>query len=622
VVPEARIANPASLNSTSRPGRMPWIAALVMTVVAGVALWAPWRAEKPVDRPLMRLDFDLGADVSLAPIAINGGSSVAISPDGTRVAYSSGTPSRLFTRRLDQPNAIELPGTQGATRVFFSPDGQWVGFLASARLNKISVDGGAVVPVGDVANFAGASWSEDGSIFVSQPFGKGLERIPSGGGPSEKVEKPENGESSLANPQSLPGGKAILFAANKGGGVDQFTIEVLTLADHHRKIVARGGNTPRYLATSSRMGHLIYVNKATLVAVPFDLDKLETHGAAVPVLDDVAYTSSNGAGQFDFSQTGTLVYRKARGGASGMVTLQWIDPTGKKEPLRAEPGSYLSSRLSPDGKRVALTVRERGSTDVWVYEPRRDAMTRLTFGGGVYDFPVWSPGGQHVVFASEGHGIFQARSDGASQPQPLTQAKSLQMPKSFTPDGKRLVYEDDAAGNRQIWMVPVEDQDGKLKAGKPEQFLKSNFQDRYADVSPDGRWLAYGSNESGRYEVYVRAFLPPSSSQAGKWQISNGGGDVPRWSPNGRELVYQSGDQIMAVGFSVKGSTFVAEKPRLWIAKLDSGIFSGQWDLAPDGKRVAVLTPVESTQAPMQEHEVVLLVNFFDELRRKVPAAK
>jgi len=303
------------------------------------------------------------------------------------------------------------------------------------------------------------------------------------------------------------------------------------------------------------------------------------------------------------------------------VTLQWVYPTGKKEPLRAEPGAYLFSRLSPNGRRVAITIRDGGSSDVWVYDPQRDAMTRLTFGGGVYDFPIWSPDGQYVVFSSASNGIFQARADGASQPQALTQSKSFQMPKSFTPDGKRLVYVDDGAGNRQIWTVPLEDQGGRLKAGKPEQFIKSGFADRYAELSPDGRWLAYGSNESGKYEVYVRTFPLPSSGQGGKWQISNRSGNAPRWSPNGRELFYQSGDQIMAVSYTVESNTFVAEKPRVWIAKLGSAT-PAQWDLAPDGTRVAVLTPVESVEAPKQEHEVVLLLNFFDELRRRVPTSK
>jgi serine/threonine protein kinase len=613
----------ASLNVTSWSGRLPSIAVAGALVVAlCIALWALWRATRPVDRPLVRLEVDLGANVSLPSIERGGGISVAISPDGTRLAYSSGAPSKLFTRRLDQVTAIELAGTHGATRAFFSPDGRWIGFYSGGKLSKISVEGGAVVPLGDFGIFAGSSWDENGSIFVSQPF-TGLLRIPASGGPRETVAGLDKGENALAGPQILPGGKAILFAANKGGGADQFTIEVLTLTDHHRKIVARGGNTPRYLATSRGTGHLVYVNEATLFAIPFDLDKLETHGTAVPVLDDVAHTSSNGAGQFDVSQTGTLVYRRARGGASGMVTVQWLDPTGKREPLRAEPGNYLSSRLSPDGKRVALTIREKGSSDVWVYDPQRDAMTRLTFGGAVYDFPIWSPDGQFVVFSFNSDGIFQALADGASQPQALTQSKNFQMPKSFTPDGKRLVYLDDGTGNRQIWTVPLEDQGGQLKAGKPEQFLKSNFENRFAELSPNGRWLAYTSNESGRQEVYVRKFLPPSSGQDGKWQVSDRGGDPPRWSRNGHELFYQSGDQIMAVSYTVKGDTFAAEKPRVWIAKLGSGIANfAQWDLAPDGKRVAVLTPAESEEAPKQEHEIVMLLNFFDELRRRVPAVK
>ena len=197
----------------------------------------------------------------------------------------------------------------------------------------------------------------------------------------------------------------------------------------------------------------------------------------------------------------------------------------------------------------------------------------------------------------------------------------MQIPWSFTPDGKRLAYFE-RAGNYQIWTVPLEDQGGRLKAGKPEQFLKSSFDDREPSFSPDGRWLAYQSNESGKNEVYVRAFPPPSSGQGGKWQISNSGGTIPRWSRTGHELMYQSGDQIMAASYTVKGDTFVAEKPRVWIAKLGAAAGAARWDLAPDGKRVLVVTPVESAEAPKQEHEIVMLQNFFDELRRKVPVGK
>jgi serine/threonine-protein kinase len=591
--------------------------------IACLALWAPWHVETPVERPLVRLDVDLGADVSLPPPGA-GGSSVAISPDGTRLVYASGTPTKLFSRRLDQPNATELPGTLGATVPFFSPDGQWVGFAVSGKVNKISVEGGAVVPLAQVANFAGASWGDDGWIVMSDAVGKGLIRVPAGGGPPETVADADarNGERSLVVPQILPGRKGILFTAAPALDVDRFTIEVLTLGDRRRKIVARGGASPRYLATSGGSGHLVYVNKSTLFAIPLDLDTLETRGTAVPVLNDVAYHAVVGSGEFAVSRTGTLVYRRSSGAASVMMTVQWVDPSGRKEPLRVTPGVYQDPSLSPDGTRVALSVIEGGRPDVWVYDLQRDAMTRLTSGGG-FRYPHWSPDGHYVVFSSVGYGMFQARADGATQPQALTQSKSNEIPWSFTPDGKRLVYVE-GGDNSRIWTVPLAVRDGQLKAGAAEPFLTSNSINRFPSFSPDGRWLAYQSNESGRDEVTVRAFPPPSSGQGGKWQISNNGGTLPRWSRTGHELVYQSGDQIMAASYTVNGDTFVAEKPRVWIAKLGAAVIASavQWDLTPDGKRVAVVTPVQSTDAPRQEHEVVFLQNFFDELRRRVPLGK
>src|SRR5262245_21050613 len=616
-VVEGAAARPGPAPRSTLSRVLPWTLATSMLglAIAVVLLWEPWRAQKLVDRPLARLDVDLGADVSL-PDPVGGLTSINISPDGTRLVYASGTPVKLFTRRLDQLKATELPGTQGAAGPFFSPDGQWVGFpTVGNKLNKISVEGGAVVPLGDInlAGFAGASWGEDGSIIVSDAWGKGLLRIPAAGGAPAIVAPLGNGELALALPQILPGGKAILFAASKSLDVDTLNIEVLTLTDHQRKILVRGGQSPRYLPTSSGVGHLVYVNKATLFAIPFDLDKLATRGTAVPVLDDVAYHSGTGTGQFDVSRTGTMVYRRASGSASGMTTLQWVDPSGQTEPLQAKPGAYRNPSLSPDGKRVALVVDE-GGRDVWVYDAQRDGMTRLTFGG--HDCCArWSPDGQSVVFSSSG-GIFQTRADGAGQPHRLTQSKTLQLLGSFTPDGKRLAYSE-AADPFQIWTVPLENRGGQWNAGKAEPWLKSSFNDFNPVFSPDGRWLAYQSNESGKIEVYVRAFPPPSSGPGGKWQISYTGGVTPRWSRTGHELVYQAGDQVMAVNYTVQSDAFVAEKPRVWIAKLGGTLF----DVAPDGRRVAVLTPVVSADASKQNHEVVILLNFFDELRRRAPVS-
>jgi WD40 repeat protein len=626
-------AVPVAASGRSRLGIAGWIAAGVLTLGLGISLWAPWRAAPPVDRPLVRLDVDLGEDVSL-PAATSAdnipGSSVVISADGMRLVYLSGSPQRIFTRRLDQSKAAELAGTQGAEGPFFLPDGQWIGFRRGFAFFKTAAEGGAVVPLGEFGGFAdGLSWGEDGSFLVGVA-GKGVVRIREGGKQEDAVPQ-ASGDYRLAFPQLLPGGKAVLFSAIPPSGSNAATIDVTTLADGHRKTISRGGASPRYLATSNGIGYLAYVNNTTLYVVPFDPDKLETRGTAVPIVDDVASNPTLGAAQVSFSSApaghGTLVYRKANGGgAPAMVTLEWVDPTGRKGPLLAKPGVYRNPSISPDGKRLALAISDGGNSDIWVYDSQRDTMTRLTFGGGHHNFPIWSPDGQYVVFTSVGQGIFQARADGAAQPQALTGGNVTQFPWSFAPDGKRLAYSE-LASNYQIWTVPLEDQGGRLKAGKPEQFLKTSFADLLPAFSPDGRWLAYESNESGKYEVYVRAFPPPlpnaAGGQGGKWQVSNSGGTVPHWSPTGHELMYMSGDQIMVASYTMKGDSFVHEKPRVWIAKVGAAGGNGTlWDLAPDGKRVAVMRPVESAESRKPEHEIVMLLNFFDELQRKVPLAK
>jgi serine/threonine-protein kinase len=430
------------------------------------------------------------------------------------------------------------------------------------------------------------------------------------------VTEPVGGEAIHANPQVLPGGKAVLFSAYEALEPDKARIDVVTLADGHRKTVVPGGTSPRYLATSNGTGHLVYATKGTLFAIPFDPERLETHGTAVPILDDVAFNPLVGAAQFDVAGNGTLIYRRSGAASSGMMTLQWLDATGNQEPLRAKPGAYTNPRLSSDGKRVAMLVIEGSNQDIWVYDQQRDAMTRLTSGGGAQRNTAWSPDGRYVFIGSVGNGIFWTRADGAVQPQPLIQIKGIDLPWSTTLDGKRLAYFEVPP---QIWTVPLEETNGQMKAGKPEQFLKSQFQDTDPEFSPDGRWLAYTSNATGTNEVYVRPFPPPPSGQSGQWQISNSGGQTPMWSRTSHDLLYQSGDQIMAVSYSVKGDTFVADKPRVWLAKLGGATAFG---LAPDGKRVAVMAPVDTPEAPKADHEVVFLENFFDELRRRLPLPK
>jgi serine/threonine-protein kinase len=293
-----------------------------------------------------------------------------------------------------------------------------------------------------------------------------------------------------------------------------------------------------------------------------------------------------------------------------MTTIQWVDAAGKKEPLVSKPGGFQSVRLSPDGGRLAAGVSAGGAFDIRVYDLKRETWAQLSLGGGLFFSPAWSPDGQSVVFGSY-TGMYWARADGAAPPQPLSTKQSIVIPGSMTPDGKRLAFFEANGNAGQLWSLPLESAAGQLKAGAPEQFLKSAFSDTQPSFSPNGKWLAYDSNSSGSDEIYVRAF----PDNGGLWKISNSGGRNPIWSRNGRELLYQAGDQEMAVSYSVKGGTFAPEKPRVWVAKVGGGAY----DLSLDGKRLLVVAPVDSPVAPKAEHEVVLFQNFIEYLRRRVP---
>ncbi len=313
-----------------------------------------------------------------------------------------------------------------------------------------------------------------------------------------------------------------------------------------------------------------------------------------------------------------MVYRSGGAAQGNLVTVQWLDAAGKTQPLLAKPSVYQRPRVSPDGQRLVLD----DVSDIWVYEARRDTMTRLTFGGGSNFGPVWSPDGRYIVFDGPG-GIWWVRSDGASKPQPLIQSKNVLVPFSFTPDGKRLAYhEENPVTSYDIWTVTIESDGAGVRAGKPEVFLQTPADERHPAFSPDGRWLAYTSNESGTYQVYVRAF----PDKGGKWQISNAGGVYPEWSSNGHELFFRTDDnRIMVATYAAKADSFVPDKPRVWSDKQLANfgpVGTSTYDLAPDGKRIAALMPVETAEAQKAQNQVIFLENFFDEVRRKVPVGK
>ncbi len=599
---------------TARRQLLAWIAAGALALTAVIASWVAYRATRPPElNPLVHLEVDLGRDVYLNAL---GGSDIILSSDGTRIAYVSR--NRLFTRKLDQPAATELQITTGATSPFFSPDGQWIGFSASGKLRKISVEGGAEIALCDASSsYTGADWGEDGNIIASLRISGGLSQVPSAGGTPTPVTELQGEERTHRWPQVSPGGKAALFtAANSTLGFDEAKIEVVTLTDHRRKTLQRGGTYGRYLAAPGGKGYLTYINRGTMFAVPFDLEKLETYGSPKPVLRQVSYSAMFGSAKLSFSRTGMLVYRSREIDASREV-IQWLNPDGQSQPLLDKPGLFINPRLSPDGERVAV-ANDDSKSGIWIYDTRRDTLSPLT-GERNGNHPVWTPDGRYIVYQAA-EGISFARTNGGGKPEPLTQSKEFQYTSAFSPDGKWLAFFQSGPQGFELWTVPVERTGEGLKAGKAELFQRTTSPERSASFSADGRLLAYSSNESGSSQIYVRAF----PGAGGQWQVSSDNGTSPIFSRNGKDLFFFDvlHDRIMVASYSAKGDSFVGEKPRVWseksVALPMSGSVGAQYDVAPDGRRIVVATYAGGSTQQDAGH-VIFLENFIDELQRKVP---
>jgi serine/threonine protein kinase len=613
----------ASASPTYLPpaSKLPWIAAVALAFVLIASAALLWRGTPSVEKPLFVVDLDLGTPVSPP----SSGADFLLSPDGTQLAFvSQGSDgiSHLSARRIDQPQTTELPNTEGAYDPFFSPDGKWLGFFAKGKLRKIPIEGGEAITLADAPAGRGASWSETGIIVAALDTRSGLSQVSATGGAVTQLTELDRTRGDVTHrwPQVLPGGKAVLFTSSAvTADFDGASIELVSLADRRTKIVLdRVGTFGRFVSS----GHLVYISKGTLFAVPFDLERMEVRGTALAVLERVSYDPGKGFSQLGFSQSGSALYR----GGSGTLarTLQWLDGAGEIKTLRAKPGNYQFPRLSPDGGRLAVTIVDGSNTDIWVYDLQRDLATRLTTGPGIKEFPVWTPDGRSIIFEWQNGptmGMYWAPADGAGKPEKLTESKYAQSPGNFTPDGKRLVYGElkERTGS-DIRTLQVEDRSGQLYASKSEVLLSTPSANPYPSFSPDGNWLAYSSTESGTYQVFVRAFQNTGSQT----QVSNDGGMMPVWSRAAHELFYRTEDQrLMVADYAVNGNSFVVGKPQIWyrepLANLGLTI---NFDLAPGGKRFAVVLPVGGKEPPEALNHVTLLLNFFDELRRRVPAAK
>ena len=600
----------------ARRSRLPWVAAAVaLLLIVGSILF--WRGLGPGTlslKPLVRMDVDLGTGVTLGSLT---GADQILSPDGNRLVYVS--QGKLWSRTLDQAKATEMANTDGAFAPFFSPDGRWIAFFAQGKLKKVPVDGGVGVELCAAPSPRGGSWGQDGYIIAALSVPGALSRVPDAGGdpvPLTELDQ-TRGEVTHRWPQILPGGKSVLYTAHTTtGAYDGADIMAVSLTDRRKKRLVEGGTYGRYMSASDGSGYLLYVNRAKLFAVHFDPDTLETRGTPAPMLEQVAYNAGSGSAQFGLSSTGTLIYRIG-GPAGRLVSVQWMDSSGKLQPLLSKPGFYERPSLSPDDTRLAMEVTDASNSEVWVYEWSRDIMTRLTSGTGGDPGPVWSPDGRYVVFDAPS-GILWVRSDGSGQPKTLTTSKSVQQPWSFSPDGRHLAFmEATSGGAYHIWTVPIEISDAGMRAETPTQFLQSAFDERHPQFSPDGSMLAYSSNESGKFQVYVRDF----PDRGRRWQVSSDGGVYPEWSHSSPEIFFRTEDNHMMVArYSSNNGSFVPDKPRPWsptpLADLGLNL---NFALAPDGKRIAALMPVDLPEEQAALHHVIFLMNFADELRRRVP---
>jgi serine/threonine-protein kinase len=527
---------------------------------------------------------------------------LALSADGSQLAYVATTQGsgvqQIYLRAMNNAEARAIPGTEGATNPFFSPDGQWLGFFADGKLKKIPVSGGAAVSMADAPAPFGASWGGQGMIAFVPILGP-VQQVSDAGGVPQPLTRLGKRELAHAWPEFLLDSKAVLFEGREGIGVQP-------VGTGERRNLVQGGSSPGY----SSSGHLLYAQASTLMAVPFDLQRLTVTGAAVPIVEGVfSQPAQVSLAQYSVSPTGSLVYISG-GAQTGRSNLVWVGRNGTEQPVAAPEREYAFPRFSPDGRRIAV------STDgqIWLYDLSRETLTRFTFEGTENTLPVWTPDGKRIAFYSNKEGTpntFWQLADGSGGLERLTTSTYTNAPLSFSPDAQLLAFDEVVPTTGiDIWVLRMSDR-------KAQPFLRTQFNEASPQFSPDGHWLAYVSNESGRNEVYVQPYPGPG----GKWQISTEGGSEPLWNRNGRELFYRNGEQMMAVEISTQPG-IVAGKPR----QLFKGgyVFSPfgvpNYDVSQDGRRFLMVKPVEQQQAAPTQINVVL--NWTEELKRLVPTGK
>jgi serine/threonine-protein kinase len=526
---------------------------------------------------------------------------VAISPAGDELIFnaSDGRIDRLYRRSLSSHKAVPLEGTEAARAPFYSPDGRWVGFTSGdSRLKKVSLDSGQVVALAD-GDWGGGSWGEDGSIIYTPNYLDGLWRVAAEGGGAEELTHPDPavGELNHSWPDHIPGTDAVVFTSFRLP-LSESRVELYDVAAGERRLLVENAVFGRYAAT----GHLLFVRESVVLAVPFDPRTLELTGSPVPVLEDAFVAPFEGNSQFAVSNNGTLIHAPASL-LQPPREVVWVDRQGGEEILLEADRRYSAPSLSPDGRSVAITV-EDGNPDIWVYQLDRKVLNRLTFSPRSEHTPIWYPDGRRIAFVLDAppFHVYAVPSDGSTEPTAVLESPIDTYVDAVSPDGRWMVVRQlSSEEDYNLGLVEI----GAAQDVRP--FRNTQYKERFATVSPDGRYVAYESNESGRSEIYIQSFPEPGV----RTQVTRDGGEAPLWAGT-TEFFYWDGNRLFAVPVRTTPELTIGEPVELFTASRYTTKTSREYDVTADGQRILIAKIPEASEP----REVQIVLNWFSELER------
>ena len=575
--------------------RAGWIAAVVLALMLMGYLVADQFFEPQVTQGAMRIPMPLPE--GLKP-GLGFGPSVAVSPDGRHLGFAleGSTGSKLYLKGPNDPEARPIAGTEGARTPFFAPDGRWIAFFDEyeRKLKKISLGGGEPITITDADYQWGADWAEDGTIVFSSIY-TGLMRVSEDGGPAEPITEAEAFQHSW--PSFLPGDEKVLFTIlTSRGNFNEASIAAVPLSGGEPKIIFESAYFPHYAST----GHLVFVQNNAVVAAPFDPQRLEVTGPVVTVFENVWTSPWTGYADFAFSDSGTLLYISG-GPDRTRSTLERVDLQGKTTPILSDPLPYTTPTISPDGQQLAFTIGDN-EVDLWIYHLGRKTLTRFTDSPSWDAYPQWRPGSDWIAFSSMREGLPAIFQKGlvSEKVERLFVAEHPNYPYSWSPDGQLLAYiEEHPETGQDIWVH------SRLE-GTQEPFLQSDHNESNPAFSPDSRFIAYESDESGRrYEIYVRPY--PEFNPAVK--ISTQGGLTPRWGPDGTQLFYVEGRRLMVVDLEY-GPSLTPKTPN----ELFEGDYGRSFDVSLDGQWFVMINEMAADAPPMRINYVA---NWYNELKAR-----